>query len=299
MVYLLLSLFLSLSVFAQEAQEPRLRFLDVFTKIPETGKDTLQTSFSKEAIPGWLAVLGSTAVLYEYDEKLYSYSQKKGRDWHIGNRDNTKPILQAYGHELVRLPTDTGSALYFLGDGWLHFSIAASVYGYGHFTDSSYDANTGIMLMHGMVVSTLFNQTLKRSFGRESPEVKTQERGAWRPFPSFNAYNNRTANYDAMPSGHVMTATMTFTILAERYPAYKVPIYSVGGVWASALMFEMMNNGVHWASDYPLGIAMGWVIGRASTRMISRAGKDKIESTDWNFLPMINGTSGIIASRNF
>ena len=24
------------------------------------------------------------------------------------------------------------------------------------------------------------------------------------------------------------------------------------------LGYAMLNNGVHWASDYPLGIAMGW-----------------------------------------
>jgi membrane-associated phospholipid phosphatase len=152
-----------------------------------------------------------------------------------------------------------------------------------------------------MLVSTIFNQTLKRSFGRESPEVKTQERGAWKPFPSFNEYNTKTASYDAMPSGHVMTATLTFTVLAERYPDQKIPIYSVGGVWISALMFEMMNNGVHWPSDYPLGIAMGWVIGKASTKIVAKE-NDKNEKTEasWNFLPLSkDGGMGMMAFKQF
>ena len=281
--------------------EERLRFLDVFTKVPETSIYTFKKSFSKEAIPGWAAVVGSSAVLYYYDEKLYHGSQQAGRDLHIGNKDGTKPLISYGGQDLIRLPSDTGSALYFLGDGWLHLSIAGSIMGYGYAKDRTYEVNTGIILFHGIVVSTIFNQTLKRSFGRESPEVKTHERGAWRPFPSFNEYNKKTAEHDAMPSGHVMTATLTFTILAERYPDQKVAIYSVGGVWASALMFQMMNNGVHWASDYPLGIAMGWVIGKASTKIVSsKDEKDKDKSQSWNVLPMpVNGGSGMFATRSF
>lgn len=294
-----LSLFASTVVLATD--EPRLRFFDAFTKIPQTSVYTFKKSFSKEAIPGWAAVLGSSALLYYYDEKLFRGSEKIGRDVGIGNIDRTKAVVNISGHDILRLPSDTGSALYFLGDGWLHFGIAGSIMGYGYAKDRSYEVNTGIILVHGIFVSTIFNQTLKRSFGRESPNVKTQERGAWRPFPSFNEYNSKTAEHDAMPSGHVMTATLTFTILAERYPDQKVPIYTVGGVWVSALMFQMMNNGVHWASDYPLGIAMGWVIGKASTKIVSSSDKkEKMNESSWNLVPMMpNNGMGMVAFRRF
>ena len=301
MKYFLICLLLLNSIPMSLAQtEPRLQPLDIFTKVPQTSMDTLKTSFSKEAIPGWAAILGSTAVLYQYDEQLYRYSQQKGRDFRIGNYDNTKPLASAFGHELIRLPSDTGSTLYFLGDGWLHIGVMGSVLGYGYIKDQTYEVNTGLMLAHGLLVSTIFNQTLKRSFGRESPEVKTSERGSWNLFPGFNDYNTKTASYDAMPSGHVMTATLTFTILAERYPQYKTPLYSVGGVWVSALMFQMMNNGVHWASDYPLGIAMGYVIGKASTRMISNSKDAKKDPTAWNVLPVPRGGGmSLMALREF
>lgn len=287
------------AVFAQS--EERLELLDIFKKVPQTSIYTFKTSFSKEALPGWAAIVGSTAVLYYYDEKLYRGSEQIGRDLGIGNDDNTRPVVSMNGQDLLRLPSDTGSFLYFLGDGWMHFAIAGSIMGYGYASDHSYEVNTGIILVHGMLVSTIFNQTLKRSFGRESPNVKTQERGAWRPFPSFNEYNQKTAEHDAMPSGHVMTATLTFTILAERYPDQKVAIYSVGGVWISALMFQMMNNGVHWASDYPLGIAMGWVIGKASTKIVGNMAESQIEKeTSWNFLPISkDGGMGMMALRQF
>ncbi len=289
---------LGLEAFSQE--EKQLELLDIFKKVPATSTYTLTTSFSKEALPAWGMVLGSSAILYHYDEKLYAYSQKKGRDFGIGNQDNTKPLLQVEGHELIRLPSDTGSALYFLGDGWTHFAIAGSIMGYGYAKERTHEVNTGIILVHGMLVSTIFNQTLKRSFGRESPEVKTHERGAWKPFPSFNEYNSKTANYDAMPSGHVMTATLTFTVLAERYPDFKVPIYSVGGVWISALMFQMMNNGVHWASDYPLGIAMGWVIGKASTKIVADSSSPEDKEVSWNIIPMPSSKGmGMMAFKSF
>lgn len=297
--FFLLFFFLCSSAYCES--EPRLELLHIFTKVPQTSVYTFKTSFSKDAIPGWAAVIGSTAVLYYYDEKLYRGSEQVGRDLGIGNEDNTRPVVTMNGQELLRLPSDTGSFLYFLGDGWMHMAIAGSIMGYGYAKDRTYEVNTGIILVHGMLVSTIFNQTLKRSFGRESPEVKTEERGAWKPFPSFNEYNNRTASYDAMPSGHVMTATLTFTVLAERYPEQKVPIYSVGGVWITALMFEMMNNGVHWASDYPLGIAMGWVIGKASTKIIEKGDNSKNDAeVSWSFLPVSrNGGMGLMAFKQF
>ncbi len=283
-------------------REDRLQLKEIFTRVPDTALETLNTSFSKSAIPGWSMVIGATAVTYYYDEHLYHWSQQQGRDLGIGNKDNTKPVLRGFGVPLMRLPTDTGSAMYFLGDGWMHFAIAGSIMGTGYATNSNYEVNTGIMLVHGMFVSTIFNQTLKRSFGRESPVVKTHERGAWNMFPSFTDYNTKTSSYDGMPSGHMMTATLTFTILSERYSEYKIPIYCVGGAWLSALGFQMMNNGVHWASDYPLGIAMGYVVGKASVKMLSPNKNESPEKreTSWFVLPStIPGGMGLRAFKSF
>lgn len=293
MIVLFLTILISSSIHAEEnIQEDKLPVSSVFTSILATSKEGLKTSFSKDALPYWGVILGSTALLYRYDEEIYAEMQKKGRDWRIGNQDNTKPVITFGGQELLRLPTDTGSAMYFLGDGWMHTGIALGFVGYGSIAENNKAFNTGLMIIHGMFVSTIFNQTLKRSFGRESPEVSTSKRGSWNLFPSFNEYNSRTASYDAMPSGHVMTATMTFTVISERYPEYNSFIYPFGGLWISALMFEMMNNGVHWASDYPLGIAMGYVFGKASVKVLSKKESDdksKDKETSWMILPSVNG----------
>ncbi|MBY0516890.1 MAG: phosphatase PAP2 family protein [Bacteriovoracaceae bacterium] len=295
-----LTLIVLLTSFSSMAEEP-ITFFDTITEIPDTSMETLKTSFSKESLPYWGIILGSTGVLYYYDEQLLAYSQKKGRDWRIGNHDNTKPVVTGFGQELVRLPTDTGSWMYFLGDGWMHAGIAGGFIAAGKLKSQQYEVNTGMMIIHGMFVSTIFNQALKRSFGRESPNPKTTERGAWNLFPSFDEYNTKTGSYDAMPSGHVMTATMTFTVLAERYPQHRKIIYPLAGVWVTALSFQMMNNGVHWASDYPLGIAMGYVVAKMAVKMGQKKTEEEIKSeeTSWMFMPMLDGRQGMVASRMF
>lgn len=253
-------------------------------------------SFSKKSLPYWGAIVGSTAALYVFDEEIYKEMQKKGRDWGIGNEDNTKSAVSYGGHEIVRLPSDTGSFLYFLGDGWMHTAIGGGLIAAGSLSSDNYHRNTGIMIWHGMVTSTIFNQALKRSFGRESPVVKTHPRGSWNLFPSFNDYNTKTASYDAMPTGHVMTATMTFTILVERYPEQRKYLYPLGGLWVSALMFQMVNNGVHWASDYPLGIGMGYVFGVAATKLVKNNDDPEKEATSWRVMPSLQG---VVATKAF
>jgi membrane-associated phospholipid phosphatase len=287
--------FANLILFSDLFAEERLKFGQIFTEIPSTSKRSLKKSFSKESLPYWGLTVGSTALLYHYDEEIYSDLQKRGNDWGIGNQDNTKSVLTISGQEILRLPTDTGSFMYFLGDGWMHAGIGGGFIATGSLKENNYTFNTGMMIWHGMVVSTIFNQALKRSFGRESPEVSTSKRGSWNLFPNINEYNSKTATYDAMPSGHIMTATLTFTIISERYPEYKTPLYSLYAIWGGALMFEMVNNGVHWASDYPLGIAMGYVFGKQALQM-GKESKNQDTETSWKLMPTHNG---VIAFKEF
>jgi hypothetical protein len=68
-------------------------------------------------------------------------------------------------------------------------------------------------------------------------------------------------HYDAFPSGHLSTAMMTTTIISLNYPEYKFikPLcYTLMGLCG----FQMLNNGVHWMSDYPLALAIGYSFGK-------------------------------------
>jgi hypothetical protein len=182
--------------------------------------------------------------------------------------------------------------MYFLGDGWTHFGIAGGFLAAGYLGDHTRAVNTGLEIIHGMTVSTIFNQALKRSTGRESPNhVTTDKRGVWRPFPNPKAYGQNTPRYDAFPSGHIMTVTTVFTTIRANYPEYSAYIWPVQIVWSSALMFQMVNNGVHWASDYPLGIAMGWAVAKMAVQMGQPDHKSASEkqkaSTNWAFFPTV------------
>tara|TARA_R110002049_G_scaffold68909_6_gene178562 strand:- start:71755 stop:72240 length:486 start_codon:yes stop_codon:yes gene_type:complete len=112
----------------------------------------------------------------------------------------------------------------------------------------------------------VITQTIKRITGRQSPGPAIDSGnpgGHWTLFPSIKEYQARTSNYDAMPSGHVATFMATITVIASNYPEIKwiKPVcYTLMGIMA----FEMMSSKVHWASDYPLGLFIGYVVGKAA-----------------------------------
>ena len=260
-----------------------LRPKQIVTEIPQTAWDTLKYSFQRDSVPVWAGLIASTAVLYQYDADLYDWSMRQGRRWNLKSEDLTKTII-SLGPDapILRLPSDAGSALYFLGDGWTHFSIAGGFLASGYFGTHARAWNTGVQIVHGITVSTMFNQFLKRTTGRQSPNHRTSPRGMWRPFPNQMKYSHNTPSYDAFPSGHVMTATLVFNTIRANYPAQEYWLFPVQAAWTTALMFQMMNNGVHWVSDYPLGIAMGWVVAKMAHRMGHGDEPATAKATAWN-----------------
>lgn len=272
-----------------------LQFKDVFLKTPEAAEDGLKRSFSKDSLAVWAGIISSTAILYKYDEDILSSTQAQGRRWGLVNNDNTKTFWKVGQYDILRLPTDAASGLYFLGDGWLHVWIAGGFVGAGKLADSTRAVNTGYELLNGMIVSTVFSQALKHAFGRQSPNQSTGKRGRWRPFPAISAYNSRTAEYDAMPSGHIMTTTLVFTVIRGNFPEYDHYLMPLEVVWVSALAFGMVNNGVHWVSDYPLGIAMGYVFGKASLDIAKPKSEQKPGESHSSFFPGVD--QGVVTAN--
>ncbi|NJL24999.1 MAG: phosphatase PAP2 family protein [Calothrix sp. SM1_5_4] len=286
-ILLFFSLMAAWSAGAEDSgpSEPeRLPLSSLITEVPRTSWNTLKFAFQRDSVPAWTGIIISTALLYQYDGDIYAGAQKNGRDWGIGNEDRTKTVMKMGPYPILRLPSDTGSTLYFLGDGWTHFGTSAAFFLYGQLSESNRAFNTGLQIFHGMIVSTFFNQALKRGTGRESPSDRTVERGVWRPFPSVRAYSSNTPKYDAFPSGHVMTATLTFETIRMNYPEYSSYILPLEVLWLTALSWQMVNNGVHWASDYPLAVAMGWAVAKMSVQM-GRPDADKQVASSWTILP--------------
>lgn len=77
------------------------------------------------------------------------------------------------------------------------------------------------------------------------------------------------------------------TILHENYPnnPYILPIgYSL----MIPLAFQMLNNGIHWASDYPLGLAIGYGFGHI---IVQREKSKRVKVAGWSVEPSLNSNS--------
>jgi hypothetical protein len=249
----------------------------------------LHQSFSKESLGAWGVIAASTTLLYIYDQEITNETKRFGRRIHLGNKDSTKDMIKVFGVSLFRGPTDAGSAAFFLGDGWITLASSATFLAVGTFTNDYRALQTSSQLLSGLLQTGLVTQVLKRSTGRESPVAATQPRGKWHPFPSWSRFQGHISAYDAFPSGHLATLVMGVTVLAENYTEYTF-IRPVGYSLASILAFQMVNNDVHWASDYPLGIAIGYLIGKTVTKNgRTKVNKEANESkTTYDFTPIIN-----------
>jgi len=239
--------------------------------------------FDEEALPYWWAVGLSTAALLTVDDKLVHDAENLGRKWGISNKDNTKTFLSYKGLDIFRGPTDLGSTLYYIGDGWTHSAIAAGFLAVGTITDNDKTYTVGYELIEGMITTTIATQFLKHITGHETPNQATKPRGRWDFFPNQREYASCVACFDAFPSGHLAVGSMTLTVLHKNYPDNPW-IMPTGVTLLSLLSFQMMNNGVHWASDYPLAIALGYTFGSIAYERGQYAleqGKEDINTAQW------------------
>lgn len=292
-ILLLLFLLINTSI----AEEPlhsdqyeKPKAFDFITDIPRSLKEGWQYSFNTKPATLWTwgAVMSSSVVLYIYDEKIYKQAKILGNKLGLGNDDHTKPMIKLGSFNIFRGPTDVGSAMYFIGDGWMQTGIAASFAINGAISNDNRERQTASQIMNSLVSASIPTQVLKRATGRQDPNRATKYRGRWKPF-SPN-YQKDTSSYDAVPSGHVMAATSTLTVIATNYPEYRSVVLPVGYTLITLLSYQMVNNGVHWASDYPIGIALGYVFAKAATshgKKVQTENDSKITSlSNWEILPL-------------
>lgn len=217
-------------------------------------------SLRPENLPTVAIILGVTAIMVYYDQPMLDAGQKFGRSLGLKGSNNQKMYFKIFGQP-VQGPHDTDTVLYFIGDGVTHISIAVGFLTFGLLKDDNRALQTASQLAEGMVTVGFTTQFLKHITGRESPFVSTRSGGRWVFFPNQIEYHKHVPNFDAYPSGHLATAMMTVTVIAENYPEKKW-IRPLGYGLMALLSFEMVNNGVHWVSDYPLALAIGYALGK-------------------------------------
>ncbi|MBL0013177.1 MAG: phosphatase PAP2 family protein [Flavobacterium sp.] len=249
----------------------RPKFIDLIRYIPDDlvgfGKFTIQ----KENLKWDALAIGSTLAIIPYDQKILEDSEKVGR--RIGGWDRLSRYKRVLGIEIV--PTSISSGVYYFGNGNTTLLLSGFFYAVGKIGKDDYRAlNTSSELIEVLLSVGVATQTIKRISGRQSPIAATQDGGAWHPFTSFTAFASDTPNYDAMPSGHIATYVATLAVIATNYPEIKW-IKPVGYTLGTALAFNMVSGKVHWASDYPIAILLGYVIGKnAADRRITKTTKN-------------------------
>ena len=244
-------------------------FGQIFKYIPSDLCDLGKFIVQKQNLKWNFLTLGATIGLLPIDQKILDNSNELGAK--IGGWDKDSRYKRIFGLEV--LPTSISSGVYYLGNGNTTILLSGMFYAIGKIRGNDYRAlNTSNELVEVLLSVGVTTQTIKRITGRQSPIKAIDEvnsGGNWNPFPSFSAFANNTPNYDAMPSGHIATYMATLTVIATNYSEIKwiKPVgYSLGAVIA----FNMLSTRVHWASDYPIAVLIGYVMGKniANRRII-------------------------------
>jgi membrane-associated phospholipid phosphatase len=249
----------------------RLKTFSCFTNLPGDYASFYKREFKNEQVKKYTAIVAGTGLLWLADQAILDNTQRFGNNINVSGDDHMNVLFEITIKTKdkpislpVNVPGDANTAMYFIGDGITHVGICLGFWTYGKIAKDYRAARTGIQIMESMLASGIATQFIKHIAGRESPFTTDVPRGVWRFFPNQKEYSNHVPRYDAFPTGHLATAVSTVTVISDNYPEWKM-VKPVGYALCGLLGFAMVNNGVHWASDYPLGIALGYSFAKIVT----------------------------------
>lgn len=241
------------------------RSFQFISQVPDDLWQLARSPFQKPCLTGVLMTSAATISLMAMDQPFVNAVQSFGERNHISAIESNHILwsvkINGKTTKLLSVPGNLSTGLYQLGEGFPSLLLGGGLWIYGKIAHDNRSLSTASQLAENFIVMGIGTQVLKRIAGRQTPGQATTPGGRWRPFPSFKNFQRHTPSYDAFPSGHLATLMSTVTLLAENYPEHRyiAPVgYSVIGLVGLA----MMNNGVHWAGDYPLAIALGYVSAR-------------------------------------
>ena len=232
------------------------------TNLPKDAAGITTAVFKKKSIKSLFILARSTALLILTDQAITDGVDKFSTNIHLQSEEKYKDVINIKlgktNISLLKAPQNFNTAIYQLGQGFPSLLIGAGLFTYGKIHKDYRAINTANQLAESFILMGVGTQLIKRITGRQSPSEATSSGGVWHFFPSFKQYQNHTPFYDAFPSGHLATLMSTVIILAENYPEKKW-INPVGYSIIGLVGYSMINNKVHWASDYPLAIALGYL----------------------------------------
>jgi hypothetical protein len=251
----------------------------MFTNIPgdwaRFGRSTFQTS----KIPFIVDMTVVTAFLGAADDATWRLSDR----WY-----NSSSFVK-----------ETSDFFEYLGDGRPQFGLAAGFAAVGLVMGDTRAVHTASQIVEAIFACGVLVQTLKHLTGRESPFVSSTPGGVWRILPNQIEYHKHVPKFDAYPSGHIATALATVTVVAENYPEW-VWVRPVGYTIVGLIGVSMANTGIHWYSDYPLGLALGYAFGMLAAHPEEQTDGHSGSSSSVIVAPLLTSQgTGISLSINF
>jgi membrane-associated phospholipid phosphatase len=189
-------------------------------------------------------------------------------------RNNIKMSTSAKDNTLLKVGNKYGVFYYNLG-------FSGALYLFQLVTNNKKNANTGKVLMESLIISGLASISIKYLLGRSRPY---REEGVTK----FNWFETDNI-FNSLPSGHVITAFTTSTVLSRSIgnTYVSVALYGLAGLTA----YQRMASDNHWFSDVFLGASIGILIGE----YFSDVNDNSISvSGNYNLIPFFsNNYSGI------
>jgi membrane-associated phospholipid phosphatase len=209
------------------------------------------------------AVLGTGAILYIFDEDIYSWVQER-----------KNPSSNDFSY----LMSSLGNGL-FLG------GLITALYSIGEFSNTPSLRKTALLSMESWLTSGVVVLSLKFLIGRARPYTR-EGSTEFRPFSTGS-------DHYSFPSGHATSAFAVASVIAGQSDSKFVDIlvYSL----ASMAAVSRVHDRKHWPSDVFIGSVLGYVVGKAICRLNSSRGKNRLDLG----LQLSPYRQGITISYNF
>ncbi len=234
-----------------------LRFIK---NVPDDVVKMFESPFHKKNLKGLLIVGGVTCLLIPFDVQISEGVKHFSQQIHINAKEDYDSPVRFKDARIIKIPQNINSAFYQLGEGGTTMIVAGGLFLYGKIKNKPKPLNVASDIVESTITVGLCSQIIKRFTGRETPSRVTDEDGdsEWWQFPGFKEFQKNTPKYDSYPSGHLATMASTVATLMLNYPEKKW-IKILGGSLIGLTGLSMINNDVHWLSDYPLALALGYV----------------------------------------
>jgi hypothetical protein len=259
--------------------EPPIYWYSVIEYIPHQWHDWCGVAFSAERTNDWLWIGGLTLATFATDNATYVPA---------GRLYNSSPDAQNISNFLAEF-----------GEGTSQYFFAGAFTAYGLLFEDTRALRTGIEVASVVLSSGAVVQVIKHVTGRESPYVRSSPTGVWKIFPNQIDYHRMVPYNDAFCSGHLCTTMATVITIAENYPEVQW-IRPVGYTVTSLVGLGMLCNGIHWISDYPLGLFIGYYFGMVAAHPEGLPAVERSMGMKVDLLPYFSQTgSGLSMTVHF